>query len=138
MMIITLFKYFIHRDRSKSKATSNIKIQKILPSSSLSDVGIYLRDRLIKTDIRIISFCPIKCTSWVFFSRMLYGFYGITSHNKLSKFIKKGWRCFLYSEYKIQGLTSKRNSSSAGYCLYTVYLTKVLGIDFKPAVLNSY
>ena len=40
----------------------------------------------------------------------------------------------LYSEYQIQ----KNDSFCASYCLYKIYLTKVLGIDFKSAVLNLY
>ena len=44
----------------------------------------------------------------------------------------------LFSEYKLQGLTIKRHSYCASYCLYILYLTKVLGTDFKSAVLNLY
>ena len=44
----------------------------------------------------------------------------------------------LYSEYKIQGQTCKKDSYGASYCLYIVYLTKVLGIDFDSAVVNLY
>ena len=44
----------------------------------------------------------------------------------------------LCSEYKMQGLTSKRDSYCAKFCLYIIYLTKVLIIDFKSAVLNMY
>ena len=62
--------------------------------------------------------------------------YGCVSPKKLSKFIIKRHGYCLYSEYKIQGLTSKRESFCPSYCLYILYLTKVLGIDFKSAVLN--
>ena len=41
-----------------------------------------------------------------------------------------------YSEYKIQGPTNERNSDCASYRLYSIYWTKVLGIDLKTAVLN--
>ena len=44
----------------------------------------------------------------------------------------------LYSEYKIQGITAKRDSYCARYCLYIIYLTKVIGLDFKSAVLYLY
>ena len=53
---------------------------------------------------------------------------------KLSKFIIKQNGYCLYSEYQIQ----KNDSFCASYCLYIIYLTKVLGIDFKSAVLNLY
>ena len=38
----------------------------------------------------------------------------------------------------MQGLTNKRDSYCASYVLYVLYLTKVLGVDFKSAVLNLY
>ena len=38
----------------------------------------------------------------------------------------------------IQSLTTKRHSCCARYCLYMVYLTKVVGRDFKSAVLSLY
>ena len=57
--------------------------------------------------------------------------------NYLSFIIKRYGHC-LYSENKIQGLTNKRDSYCASYCLYVLYLIKVLGVDFKSAVLNLY
>ena len=60
--------------------------------------------------------------------------YGCVPPEKLSKFIiKQNERC-LYSEYQIQ----KNDSFCASYCLYIIILVKVLGIDFKSAVLNLY
>ena len=38
----------------------------------------------------------------------------------------------------IQNIRLKNDSFCASYCLYIIYLTKVLGIDFKSAVLNLY
>ena len=39
----------------------------------------------------------------------------------------------------IQIIKYKKNHSyCASYCSYITYLTKVLGIDFKSAVLNLY
>ena len=35
-------------------------------------------------------------------------------------------------------MTSKKDSYCASYCLYIIYLTKVLGIEIKPGVLNLY
>ena len=60
--------------------------------------------------------------------------YGCSPPKKQSKFIVKRNGCCLYSEYQIQ----KNDSFCASYCLYILYLTKVLGIDFKSAVLNLY
>ena len=56
---------FIHKYESKSKATSNIKIQQVLSSLSLNDVGIYLRDGPFKTDVGIVNLHPSKGTHWI-------------------------------------------------------------------------
>ena len=57
---------------------------------------------------------------------------------KRSKFIiKRNGHC-LYSEYKIQGLTSKKGSYRASFLLDIIYLKEVSGIDFISAVLNLY
>ena len=53
---------------------------------------------------------------------------------KQSKFIIKRNGYCLYSEYQIQ----KYDTFCASYCLYIIYLTKVLGYDFKSAVLTLY
>ena len=45
--------------------------------------------------------------------------------------------CF-YSENKNTRLTIKKDSYCAAYCSCKTYLTKVLGIDFKSAVLDLY
>ena len=52
----------------------------------------------------------------------------------LSKLIMKRNAYCIYSEYQIQ----KNDNFCASYCLYILYLTKVLGIDFESAVLNLY
>ena len=57
---------------------------------------------------------------------------------KLSKFIKKRNGNCLFSEHKIQGLINKRDRYCVRYCLFVLYLTKVLRIEFKSAVLNLY
>ena len=53
---------------------------------------------------------------------------------KLSNFIIKRNGYCLYSEYQLQ----KNDSLCASYCLYIIYLTKIVGIDFKFAVLDLY
>ena len=133
------FNDFVHKYKLKNKATSNIKIQQILDSIGLNNVGIYLRDGPFSSDIGIVNLHPSKGTHWVCYKNEKYfDSYGVVCPKKLSKFIiKRNGHC-LYSEYKIQGLTSKRDSYCASYCLYIIYLTKVLGIDFKSAVLNLY
>ena len=121
----------------RNKATSNIKIHQIVSSLSLKDVGIYLRHGLIKADIGIVNLHPFQGTHWVLYiQERFFDSNGCYPPQKLSKFfIKRKGHC-LYSEYKIQALTSKRNNYCASFCLYILYLTRVIGIDFKSAVLN--
>ena len=133
------FNEFIKKHNLKNKATSNIKIQKVLDSMRLNNVGIYLRDGLFSSDIGIVNSHPAKGTHWVcYINENYFDSYGVVCPKKLSQFIIKRNGYCLYSEYKIQGLTSKQDSYCASYCLYIIYLTKVLGIDFKIAVLNLY
>ena len=126
---------FVHKHNLKNKATSNKKIQQVLSSLSLKDVGIYLRNGPFSSDIGIVNLHPSKGTHWVCFTNENYfDSYGVVCPKKLSKFIIKRNRYCLYSEYQIQ----KNDSYCISYCLYIIYSTKVLGIDFKSAVLNLY
>ena len=134
-----LFNDFVHKFKLKNESTSNIKLQQVLSSLSLNDVGIYLRDGPFEFDIGIVNLHPSKGTHWVcYINESYFDSYGFSPPKKLSKFIIKRNSYCLYSEYKIQGLTSKRDSYCASYCLFIIYLTKVLGIDFKNAVSNLY
>jgi len=129
------FNDFIKKYKLKNKATSNIKIQQVLSSLSLNDVGIYLRDGPFSTDTGIVNLHPSKGTHWVCYIHQNYfDSYGVVCPKKLSKFIIKRYGYCLYSEYQIQ----KNDSFCASYCLYIIHLTKVIGIDFKSAVLNLY
>ena len=60
-----VFKYFIKKYKLWNKATTNIKIQQVLSSLSLDDVGIYLRDGPFLSDIGIVNLHPSKGTHWV-------------------------------------------------------------------------
>ena len=129
------FNDFIKKHNLKNKATSNIKIQNILSSLSLNDVGIYLRDGPFSSDIGIVNFHPSKGTHWVCYINENYiDSYGFSPPKKLSKFIIKRFGYCLFSEYQIQ----KNDSFCASYCIYIIYLTKIVGIDSKSAVLNLY
>ena len=59
------FNDFVKKYKLENKPTSNIKIQNILSSLSLNDVGIYLRDRPFKSDIGNVNLHPSKGTHWV-------------------------------------------------------------------------
>ena len=126
---------FIKKYKLKNKATSNIKIQHVLSSLSLNYVGMYLKDGPFSSDIGIVNLHPSKGTHWVcYINENYFVSYGCVCPKKLSKFVIKGNGYCLYSEYQIQ----KNDSFCASYCLYILCLTKIVGIDFKSAVLNLY
>ena len=128
------FNDFIEKHNLRNKATSNIKIQHVLSSLSLDDVGIYLRDGPFLGDIGAVNLHPSKGTHWVYINEIYFDSYGCVCPKKLSKFIIKRNGYCLYSEYQIQ----KNDSFCASYCLYMLYSTKVFGTDFKNRVLNLY
>ena len=129
------FNEFIKKHNLKNKATSNIKIQKVLDSIGLNNINIYLRDGPFSSDIGIVNLHPSRGSHWVlYFHENYFDSYGIMPPRKVSKFIIKRNGYCLYSEYQIQ----KEDSFCGSYCLYIIYLTKVLGIDFKLTVLNLY
>ena len=134
-MILT-FNDFVLKHKLKNKATSNIKIYEVLKSIELdTKVEIHLRDGLFSGDIGIVNLHPTKGSHWVYYiNENYFDSYGCSPPKKLSKFIIKQNGYCLYSEYQIQ----KNDSYCASYCLYIIYLTKVLDIDFKSAVLNLY
>ena len=133
-MILT-FRDFIKKYKLKNKATSNTNIQQVLNSIGLNNVEIYLRDGPFSTDIGVVNLHPSKGSHWIcYINENYFDSYGVVSPKKLSKFIIKRNGYCLYSEYQIQ----KDDSFCASYCLYIIYLTKVIGIDFKSAVLNLY
>ena len=120
---------------------SNIKHKNLSSPSSigLDNDDIYLRDEPFSRDIAIVTLHPTKRSHWVaYINENYFDSYGCAPPQKLSKFIIKRNGYCLYSEYKIQGLLSKRDSYCASYCLHIIYLTKVLGIDFKTAATNLY
>ena len=124
----------------KNKATSNIKIHQILCSNGLNNVGIYVQDGPFESDIGIVNLRPTKGTRCVcYINENYFDSNGVACPKKLSRYIIKRNDHCSYSEHKIQRLTDKRDSSCASYCLHILYLTKVLGIDFKSdAIINSY
>ena len=129
------FNDFVHKNKLKNEATSNIKIQKVLASIGLDYVGIYLRDGPFQTNIGIVNLHPSKGTHWVYYiNENYFDSYGVVCPKKLFKFIIKRNGYCSYSEYQIK----KNDSICASYCLYIIYLVKVLGIDFKSGVLNLY
>ena len=129
------FNDFIKKYNLKNKSTSNIKNQQVLDSIGLNNVNVYLRDGPFSSDIGIVNLHPSKGTHWIcYINENFFDSYGCVPLKKLSNFIIKRNGYCLYSEYQKQ----KNDSFCGSYCLYIFYLTKVLGIDFKSAVLNLY
>ena len=120
----------------KNKATSNIKIYEVLKKIGLdSEVGIYLRDGAFLTSYGIVNLHPSRETHWLMYNKDCYfDSYGCSPPKKLLKYLKNKHKKCIYPENQIQ----KNDSFCASYCLYILYLTEVLGIDFKSAVLNLY
>ena len=59
------FNDFIKKHNLRKKATSNNKIQQVLSSLFLDDVGIYLRDGPFSSDIGVGNLHPSKGTHWI-------------------------------------------------------------------------
>ena len=134
-MILT-FNDFVRKHDLKNKATSNVKIYEVLKNIRLdTKVGIYLRDGPFSTDIGIVNLHPSKGTHWVLYIKDCYfDSYGCPPPKKLLNYLKNKHKNCIYSEYQIQ----MNDSYCASYCLYIIYLVKVLSIDFISAVLNLY
>ena len=64
-MVVMTFNDFIHKNNLKNKAASNIKIQQVLSSLSLDDVGTSLTDGPFSIDIGIVYLHSTKGTHWV-------------------------------------------------------------------------
>ena len=97
------FNEIIKKYNLRNKATSKIKIQQVLNSIGLNNVGIYLRDGPFSSDIGFVTLHLFKGTHWVRYIIVNYfDSYGCDPPKKLSKFIIKRNGYCLYSEYQIQ------------------------------------
>ena len=122
--------------KTQFEKQSNIKYKNTSsPFIFVLDGWIYLKDGPFKSDIGIVNLHPSKGTHCVLYINGNYFVsYGCAPPKKLSKFIIRRNGYCLFSEYQMK----KNDSYCAGYCLYIPYLTKVIGIDFKSAVLSLY
>ena len=94
----------------KIKATTIIEIQKVLFSSNLNVIKIYLRDGLFSNGMGIVNLHPSEGTlRFVYIKENYFDRYGCSPPQKRSRIIIKRNGCCLYSEYKKQGLTRKRD-----------------------------
>ena len=113
------FNDFVQKYDLKNKAKSKIKIYQILCSVGLNKVGLILRDAMFEFNKRVVKLQPKKGTQWVLYINKIILIHMVVlflENRKLSKFIIKRNGCCLYCEYKIQGLTHKRDSYCAAYC----------------------
>ena len=84
------FNGFVKEYILKSKATSNIDIQQILSSLSLSEVEIYLRHGPFTTDMELVTWHPTKGPHWVAYNyQNNFGSYRYLPPQKLYRFIIK-------------------------------------------------
>ena len=60
-----MFIEFIKKHNLRNEATSNIKLQQVLNSIGLNNVGIFLRDEAFEFDIGIVNLHPSKRSHWV-------------------------------------------------------------------------
>ena len=128
---------FFHEHDLKNKAKSNIKFYEVSASLFLKDMGIHLGDGPFSSDLEIVKLHPTKGKNWVvYINENYFDSYGCGPPKRLSKFIIKRYGHCLTSEYKTQGLTDKRDSYCASFCLYINYLTKVEEMVFKSCVFN--
>ena len=129
------FNKFVHKHNLRNKATSNIKKQQFFNSIGLNNNGIFLRDGPFSSNIGIVNLHASKGTDWVRYKNENYfDIYACVPLKKLSKIFIKREGCCLYFEYQIQ----KIDSFCARFFLFKIYLTKIVGIDFKSALLNLY
>ena len=82
------FNDFVKKFDLKNKATSNIKIQKVLTSIGLDNVNIYLRDGPFSSDIGIVNLHPSKGSHWVcYINETYFDSYGVICPKKLSNLL---------------------------------------------------
>ena len=117
--MMTSFNDFIREWKLNNKATSNIKIQQILSSLSLSHVGTYLGDGTFSLTIGIVNLHPKRRLHRVaYLIENCFGIYGCGPPNKPARFIIKRNGYGLLPEYKLPGLTCKRDSHCAVFLIY--------------------
>ena len=116
-MIMMTFSNFVRIYNLKNRAASNIKIQQVLSSLSLNDVGIYLGDGQFESDIGIVNLHPSRGSHWVcYINENYFDSNGCSPPKKLSKFVVKRNGYCLYSEYQIQ-----KNDSLYIYIILFIY-----------------
>ena len=111
--VMMSFNDFVHKQLLKN-VKSDINIYQVLTSPKSDNVDIYLRDGSFKTDMGIVNSPPFQGNCWALYINEIYfDSSGCSPPQKPSKIVIKRNKHCLYSEYKIQGLMSKRDSFRA-------------------------
>ena len=83
-----------------------------------------MRDDTFYTKSGIVNLHPTKGTHWaMFITEYYFDSSGCPPPRKITNQINKG----IYSEYK----TQKNDSYCAAYCLYVLYLPKIIGFKMQ-------
>ena len=108
--MVTSFNDFIHKYGLKNDATSTTKIQQLFSSLYLNDVKVCLGDGPFSGDVEIVNLHPSKGThSVAHINQNYFDSFGCSPPQKLSRLITKRFVTCLFSENKIQSLTSRKN-----------------------------
>ena len=79
------FNDFVHEYNLRNKAISNIKLQQVLSSLSLNEVGIYLPDGPFLGDMGVVTLHRSKGTHWVcYINENYFDSYGCVCPKKLN------------------------------------------------------
>ena len=85
------FKDFFHKYKLENKATSIKKLQQVLGSSGLDNVGHSLREGPFSSDQGIVKLHPSEGTQMIaFINSKYFDSYGCSPRNNLSKFTLNG------------------------------------------------
>ena len=114
----------------KNNATSNIKTQ-ILSSLSMNDVVIYLGNDSFKYDIGVVNLHPKKGTHWVLYiDHNYFDSYGCPPPKNFLNLLR-----VRIENVFILNIEVKKDGFCASFVFYIIHLTKIMGLDFKSAVL---
>ena len=123
------FKDFIHNYRVQNKATSIKKTHQLLSYLHLNDVGIYWIESPFIWNMGVVILYPSRGMHWVLYvNQSHFDAKCASPREKLSKFNNTKWVIFI--------IEHRREFYCAAYCLYTNYLPKVAGMDFKIMFRN--
>ena len=81
--MMMLFNDFVHQNKLKKKATSNVKFYQVLSSIALDNTHICLRDGPVLSDIGIVNLQPSKGTHGVAYIKEIFSIHMIVLFCKI-------------------------------------------------------